>query len=444
MSGCINGGEAKGPSMLDVEHAQAYSHAPVPGNAKRTFSVPFIAAMTIMALLSVSGFIMAAWSTSELYRVKDQLSAARAAGVYGSLQQAERRGKGVAMSVFSGSGYWSDGPDMPYTRSDHAVVSDGTYIYVLGGQTNRSGVPTVLNKVVRYDIYKQSMTELEDMPVPRFRHNAVVLSGKIYVFNGLSQLEENGKPMPTIPGLDVYDIATGKWAPTNSGAQLATPRVDACADVVGGRVVVAGGYDADYTYLGSLEALDAAAARWGVVAGAQLSVPRGDCSAVSTGDQLFIMGGVEAYLPSPGFECSVGDNWQQCFKFSAANEVYDARTGTVTRKSDMLHARGDFGATLTANGRILVAGGETQNRTSGVWRETAHVWTAEYSPAEDVWSAKAPLPQPRFRFGMARAGYAVVAFGGHPTCPEGECFKVGLDTTAIYSDAQLQDAYISL
>lgn len=93
---------------------------------------------------------------------------------------------------------------------------------------------------------------------------------------------------------------------------------------------------------------------------------------------------------------------------------------------------------------FLATGGETQNRASGIWRETAHVWVAEYTPGDDVWSVKAPLPQPRFRFAMARAGDTIVAFGGHPTCPESECYRFGLNSTVIFSDAHLPDAFISL
>lgn len=118
-----------------------------------------------------------------------------------------------------------------------------------------------------------------------------------------------------------YTISTNTWS-SLPNVNPVTPRTDSCSAEVAGKVVMAGGYDKDFTYLSSLEEFNPATGSWRVLP-AQLAIPRGDCAAISLGGRMYIMGGVEPYTPPAGTPDFDGceEDWNQCFLFSAANEA---------------------------------------------------------------------------------------------------------------------------
>jgi hypothetical protein len=128
------------------------------------------------------------------------------------------------------SNTWTTGASLPGAKSDGAVASDGTYIYLAGGYDNTS--PT--GALFRYDPMADSWATLTPDPVIRFRPGMSFYDGKLYVTGG-----STGFYSPPLNTVSVYNIALGTWS---QGQPLLATRV---AHVQGtlndGRIIVATG-----------------------------------------------------------------------------------------------------------------------------------------------------------------------------------------------------------
>ncbi|GFH25663.1 uncharacterized protein HaLaN_23662, partial [Haematococcus lacustris] len=324
-------------------------------------------------------------------------------------------------------------------RSDHGAVASGSSVFVFGGLSNDNAQNSrVLDSLVRYDVSYNLTTELRPMPQPRTRFGWALLDNKIYVFGGYLDANATIVDARTF----MYDIATNEWS---IKANLTKVRTDVCAGAIGGKVYVAGGYEG-YANSADIEVYSPATDSWSL-APARMSSARGDCVAVVAANQLYIMGGTEQISP-PGVDCSA--TWWLCYNYSARVDVFNPATMAVTRAPDMLYARGDFGAAVMDGNRIMVAGGEHNAMGDGISRLLAMPWMEEYSLADQYWTPKAPLPQPRFRFAMVQAGSngAVYTYGGAPSCPspdqvnDASCWRNGLRDVLAFSDVSYPGAYL--
>jgi N-acetylneuraminic acid mutarotase len=97
---------------------------------------------------------------------------------------------------------WSAIAPLPAARYWFTAVSDGTYIYLLGG-LNENGLPRAF--LWRYDpvsnIYD---TSLSPPTIATYFHGSAYLNGKIYRIGG--------RGMGTDFHVEVYDIATNSWS----------------------------------------------------------------------------------------------------------------------------------------------------------------------------------------------------------------------------------------
>jgi galactose oxidase-like protein len=105
----------------------------------------------------------------------------------------------------------------------------------------------------------------------------------------------------------------------------------------------------------------------------------------------------------------VEDRWESV----ATVDVFLPWSRTWLRGSKMLQPRSDHGAVALSDGRVLVTGGNYNNRLL----RSSEI----YDPATNEWAAVAPLPKPRTQFSMAVLpdGSVLVAGGfqddGQPT-----------------------------
>ena len=137
---------------------------------------------------------------------------------------------------------WIIGPVLPVARlrgSSGAVVHDGL-IYWISGNTN-GHVGPVTDMVDVYDPATGSFSALAEIPNPRDHFFATLHEGRIYVIGGRRSVPEGGGFEPTIPEIDVYDIATDTWQTLPASADLDPPRAAAATDRVGDEIIVAGG-----------------------------------------------------------------------------------------------------------------------------------------------------------------------------------------------------------
>jgi N-acetylneuraminic acid mutarotase len=103
--------------------------------------------------------------------------------------------------VFDGQS-WKDAADLPTPREHLAAVSDGFYVYTVGGRFLSADKNSAAFE--RFDPQSGEWTKLVDMPTPRGSYGATFIDGRIVALGG----EE---PTRVLSTAEMYDIAEGKW-----------------------------------------------------------------------------------------------------------------------------------------------------------------------------------------------------------------------------------------
>ncbi|OBF05431.1 protein kinase [Mycobacterium sp. ACS4054] len=130
--------------------------------------------------------------------------------------------------VFDGNS-WTDAADMPTPREHLAAVSDGTYVYAIGGRFLSADKNSAANE--RFDPQSGAWTKLVGMPTPRGSYGATYIDGRIVVVGG----EE---PTMVLNVVEMYDIADAKWSTL---APMPTARHAEVVATVGNTVYCIGG-----------------------------------------------------------------------------------------------------------------------------------------------------------------------------------------------------------
>ncbi len=156
---------------------------------------------------------------------------------------------------------WLTLASLPGARSQLALVSDGTFLYAIGGEDD--GTP--LNSVLRLNpTVDQAWSARSPMPSTRFGIAAVFNDGKIHVFGGKS----NGGVV--LSNHEVYTISNNTW--TNQVAQMPRPRYAFGVQAHGNKIYVVGGEDGAGVPIAAVDVYDVATNTWSQVAG--LPTPR--------------------------------------------------------------------------------------------------------------------------------------------------------------------------
>ena len=136
---------------------------------------------------------------------------------------------------------WSKGVEIPEARrrgGAGAVLHDGK-IYLVCGNTNghwNGFVPWVDVLDLKSGEWKQ----LPDAPHARDHFQAGIVDGKIVAAGGRRTYAEVNQTFDlTVPEVDVFDIAGGKW--TTLAEKIPTPRAGCMAVVHDGQFIVVGG-----------------------------------------------------------------------------------------------------------------------------------------------------------------------------------------------------------
>ena len=132
--------------------------------------------------------------------------------------------------VFDGQS-WKDAADLPTPREHLGAVSDGTYVYTVGGRFLSADKNSAAFE--RFDPQSGQWTRLVDMPTPRGSYGTAYIDGRIVALGG----EE---PTQVLATAEMYDIAEGKWISLPS---LPTARHGEVVAAVGNTVYCIGGAD---------------------------------------------------------------------------------------------------------------------------------------------------------------------------------------------------------
>jgi N-acetylneuraminic acid mutarotase len=147
--------------------------------------------------------------------------------------------------VFDGQS-WTQAADMPSPREHLAAVTDGVYVYTVGGRNLSADENS--SAFERFNPASSTWDELADMPSARGSYGAAFVDGRIVAVGG----EEPTRVLATV---EMYDIASGKWTTV---APLGTPRHGQVVAGVGSTVYCIGGADrpSHEGPIDSVEALD--------------------------------------------------------------------------------------------------------------------------------------------------------------------------------------------
>jgi N-acetylneuraminic acid mutarotase len=228
------------------------------------------------------------------------------------------------------TGTWSAGPampsDAPMNHMAAAVLNDA--VYLVGGYDSATIATTAA-----YVLDDAGWHRIADAPVARQGAAAQVLGGKIYVAGG-------GTDETTpIADLYVYDPASNTWT---AGPAMPTARSHVASCVLDGKMIVAGGFQGPLSNVETLavvEEFDPGAGTWTRLP--DLPTARGAPGAAVLGETCFVAGGFQWIGPSQAF---------------AVVEGFDAARGAWGTFAPMAMTRHSAGF-VSFNGTLVALGG---------------------------------------------------------------------------------------
>jgi N-acetylneuraminic acid mutarotase len=274
---------------------------------------------------------------------------------------------------------WASTGELNVARRGHSAVllADGR-VLVAGGR-GADGDPLASAEI--YDPATRAWTVVPPLGLGRIGQSMTLLAdGRVLVAGGTALGPSGtggGQTIRPDASAEIYDPQANAWSTTNA---MSTPRFEHTATLLAdGKVLIVGGTGpADggrLTALATTELYDPAAA--GFVGSTPPSEGRTNHAAVLLTDQTVLvtggLGGANAELAQ------------------ASAEVYDPRTGTWTRVAPLAVARTGHTATLLADGRVLVAGGESFTRGTRRSLTQAEV----YDPTAREWRSAGEMKCPR-------------------------------------------------
>lgn len=203
---------------------------------------------------------------------------------------------------------------MRESRVAAAAVTDGRYIYIIGGQDSGGHI---LKSVERFDPQSGKSEPFAELRHARLWHEAALHAGKIYVLGGSSE----GLLLETLEFRDTLRVSREQHALDNiNEASLPVP----------------GSMDLE----GTMEVLDLATRR--VSDGKPMPDARNQFACVTLGDDLYVIGGRREYFGRPSYTNTV--------------VIYSFRTGRWRNGIPMPTPRASAGA-LVDGPFVVVPGG---------------------------------------------------------------------------------------
>ena len=176
---------------------------------------------------------------------------------------------------------WTTKASLPDTaRAETVAVSDGSYVYLIGGRT----VSLVGKDLWRYNPATDSWTSLASMPTARAtEHMAAYYNGKIYVVGGRTASAPGSGALATV---EIYDIASNTWS---AGTAMPAARSDAVAIEDCAKIYVFGGCDTGGVVKDTTFIYDIAGDSWST--GASMPQPRANPAGGKCPDGIHVIGG---------------------------------------------------------------------------------------------------------------------------------------------------------
>ena len=224
------------------------------------------------------------------------------------------------------------------------------------------------------------------MAGPRSEHTATFLgTGKVLVAGGT---DSTGR----LATAELYDPATGSF--TTTAAMPEARHGHTATMLPTGKVLVAGG-NGDAGALATCRLYDPRTEAW-TTTGSMTTARREHTATLLANGKVLVAGGQNGTAPS--------------YAALSSAELYDPATGTWTATGALGSARAGHAAALLADGKVLVAGGQTRwIPLPALYTSTAYL----YDPATGTWSPTGSMTAARRSFTLTLIpGGLVVAAGG--------------------------------
>ena len=340
----------------------------------------------------------------------------------------------IPTEIFDGTS-WHDAAGIPVPGDHLAAVSDGRYLYAVGGRrleaaSNTAAVQrfdpaangwvqlkaapgkvsdagaaiidgqlivaggesigTVFNTVWAYDLATSTWSSLPSLAAPRHGLALAAIGSTLYAIDGASQTGHNA----STPTLQTLSMPTGPAQPAGSwqlgtDSLYATQQVGAAVDK-SGRIWVAGGLTDAQDATPRTEYYDPTVNAWGP--GPNLPVPLHHAMMVSYQNTVWVIGGFE-----PQGSVMIGAASARVFRLNQAQTAW-------VEAPELHHARGAGAAAVVGN-KIVVVGGRT-----------AGTPPAEVIPTEifdgTSWQDAAGIPVPGDHLAAVSDGRYLYAVGG--------------------------------
>lgn len=298
---------------------------------------------------------------------------------------------GCAVAVLADPGPWTSGTVGPGQRYRAGSATDGTYVYVIGGQA-----ASALADLWRWDPATGLWDQLATMPTAKGNIQGVYYNGKIYVpggWTGSAHITENA----------IYDIALNSWS---IGTAEPAPRTGTTV-AYDGKIYVFGGNPGP-----TAETLiyDIALDSWSY--GASMPVATTYGRAIAVGDYAYYVGGIT----------SAGT--------TAAVHRYDFLADSWTTVAPLQTAR--TSAELMQNGSSIYAvnGGD-----ASYWNGVPLANTVEiYDIASDSWSYGIPTMITNAAAAGGFAGDRFMIMGGTDSGTYYDAVQVADNIALLFGD----------
>ncbi len=303
---------------------------------------------------------------------------------------------------------WEVVSQLPTGRSAFSTAVVEGKIYVIGGTLfeNESSGPFGLPTVEVYNPENNSWKKVADMPTPRSNAGAAVVDGKIYVVGGLAATDRRMESNKILKVVEVYDPQTDTW---ESKQDMSEPRLSFGIGVVDRKIYVMGGanFFENQWRLDHVEVYNPDTDVWHNRP--SLLTRRDGFETAVVEDSIYVIGG-------RGWP-SIAQNGP----YLATIDVYEPGN-RWRKKTDLPSLRYGFSTVVVGDEIYLIGGLE-----SAAFDQ--HVKTVEsYHPKAEMWRIRKPMPIGNTPFGVATVNQKIYILGsereGGQLSLDVEVFKV--------------------
>ena len=304
---------------------------------------------------------------------------------------------------------WETVSQLPTGRSAFSTAVVDGKIYLIGGTLfeNESSGPFGLSTVEVYNPHNNSWKRVADMPTPRSNAGAAVVDGKIYVAGGLAATDRRMESTNILKVVEVYDPQTDTWERKQDMSQ---PRLSFGIGVVKKEIYVMGGIEFPLRMqwrLDHVEVYDPDTDVWHNRP--SLLTRRDGFETAVIEDSIYVIGG-------RGWP-SIAQNGP----YLATIDVYEPGN-KWRKKTDLPSLRYGFSSVVVADEIYLIGGLEGAAFDQ-------HVKTVEsYHPKAEMWRIRKSMPIGNTPFGVATVNQKIYILGsereGGELSLDVEVFKV--------------------